>query len=233
MMNRILSSKCLKFFKGNYNILLICLFVLFIFRPYDRIGPYLGIWKLFLTGTILAAIFGCKHSKTVKTIEFCLAVPTVLLCWWDLWLHQNWALITMSFLSIFFSFLCTISIIYDVLTKVRVSSETLKGVIAAYFLAAIGFAYLFWFIEWCMPGTFVISNPISVFSYAEYLSEMLYFSFTTILTIGFGDVYAVFDIGQTAVIVEGIFGQFYMAILVARLVSSYTFQLLHQKKDNN
>jgi len=223
MIHGILSSRWLKFFRGHYNILLICLFVLFIFRPYDRTSVYLGIWKLFLTGTILSAIFNCNHSRSVKIMQTSLAIPTVLLCWWDLWLHQNWSLITTSFLSICFTFLATTSIIYDILTKPRVTFETLKGVICAYFLVAIGFAYLFWFIEWCIPGTFAINDaPIALFSYSEYLSEMFYFSFTTLLTIGFGDVVAVQDIGQTAVIVEGIFGQFYMAILVARLVSSYT-----------
>ncbi len=52
---------------------------------------------------------------------------------------------------------------------------------------------------------------------------MLYFSFVTLLTIGYGDITAVKDTAQTAVIMEGIIGQFYIAILVARIVSIYSF----------
>ena len=52
---------------------------------------------------------------------------------------------------------------------------------------------------------------------------MLYFSFITLLTIGYGDIVAIKDVGQTATVIEGIIGQFYVAILVARLVAVYSF----------
>lgn len=193
------------------------------FRPYDRSSIYLGVWKFLLTGTILSAIFNCKHPPKVKMFEVTLAIPTVLFCWWDLWRDQPWLLMSTTILSIVFTFVCTASIIYDVLLKSNVTFETLKGVICAYFLVAIGFAYLFWFIEYWVPGTFSIrSEFLSVFDYADYMSEMFYFSFITLLTIGFGDIVATKDVGQTAVVMEGIIGQFYVAILVARLVSVYS-----------
>ncbi len=52
---------------------------------------------------------------------------------------------------------------------------------------------------------------------------MLYLSFITLLTIGFGDIVPIRDMGQTAVVLEGIIGQFYIAILVSRLVGIYSF----------
>jgi hypothetical protein len=66
---------------------------------------------------------------------------------------------------------------------------------------------------------------------------MLYFSFVTLLTIGYGDIIPVNDIAQTAVVFEGMIGQFYVAILVARLVSLYSLsdqlrilQMTNEKK---
>lgn len=235
-MFRIFSTRCYQFLSGNYNILLFCLVFLFIFRPYDRSSIYLGVWKFLLTGTILSAIFNCKHSPKVKLFEVALAIPTVLFCWWDLWKDQPWLLMSTTILSIAFTFVCTASIIYDVLIKSKVTFETLKGVICAYFLVAIGFAYLFWVIEYCVPDTFSIRNQyLSVFNYVDYMSEMFYFSFVTLLTIGFGDIVATKDVGQTAVVMEGIIGQFYVAILVARLVSIYSLSsqmsLLNPLKD--
>ncbi len=222
-MGSIFTSKRLGFFKGNYNVLLIGLFVLFVFRPYDRNTVYLAIWKLLLTANILAAIFNCKHVHKVRIAATCLAIPTVLFCWLDLIWAQEWSLVTTTILSILFTFLTTISIIYDVLVVSKVNFETLRGVICAYFLVAIGFAYLYWLLEWISPGSFFISynTNVSLASYSEYISEMFYFSFGTLLTIGFGDIIATKDVAQTAVIIEGIIGQFYIAILVARLVSIY------------
>ena len=222
-MLKILSSKYLKFVTGHYNVLLLCLSLLFIFRPHDNASFYLGIWKFFLTGTVLAAIFSCKHSKTVRLIEIILAIPTVLLCWLDLWWAHPYLLVINTALSVLFTLLCATSIIHDILQQSKVSFETLKGAISAYFLVAIGFAYLFWLIEFLVPGTFSINQKtIPVFQYAEYVSEMLYFSFITLLTIGYGDIVPTKDAGQTAVVIEGIIGQFYVAILVARLVALYS-----------
>jgi len=91
-------------------------------------------------------------------------------------------------------------------------------------MVAFVFAYVYYLIEFVTPGTFRLATEgLSVFSYTQYLSEMLYFSFVTLLTIGYGDIVAIKDVGQTAAVLEGIIGQFYVAILVARLVSVYTF----------
>ena len=51
----------------------------------------------------------------------------------------------------------------------------------------------------------------------------MYFSFVTLLTIGYGDITALKDLAQTCSILEGIAGQFYIAILVSRLVAVYSF----------
>ena len=47
---------------------------------------------------------------------------------------------------------------------------------------------------------------------------LAYFSLTTLSTIGFGDITPVSLQARYAAVAEGITGQFYLAILVARLV---------------
>jgi uncharacterized membrane protein len=46
-----------------------------------------------------------------------------------------------------------------------------------------------------------------------------YFSFVTLSTIGFGDIAPVSNVARMLVVMEAITGLFYMAILIARLVS--------------
>ena len=47
---------------------------------------------------------------------------------------------------------------------------------------------------------------------------LIYFSLTTLTTIGFGDITPLTLKARYAAVAEGITGQFYLAILVARLV---------------
>jgi len=53
------------------------------------------------------------------------------------------------------------------------------------------------------------------------LTDLLYFSFSTLTTIGFGDIVPVTRAGQVAAILEGIIGTLFLAILIAKLVGVY------------
>ena len=174
--------------------------------------------------TLILAIFNCEHTKWVKAIISFLAIPSLILTWLDLFSDQSIIVISFAFFTILFIFVCTTSILYDVLLKAKVTLETLRGVICAYFLVAFMFSYIYFLIEYIEPASFNINGKIiPIFPYPYYLAQMLYLSFITLLTIGFGDIVPVKDMGQTAVVLEGIIGQFYIAILVSRLVGIYSF----------
>lgn len=213
-----------RFFSGYYNYLLVFLVLLFVIRPYNRSDVYLGIWKLVLVAVFVTAIFNSNHHKITKIIAVCFAVPAIVLSWLNLAHHMEIVFVLNAMMTLLFMVICVSSIIYDVVIKARVTMETLRGVVCAYFMVGFAFAYAFYLIEYLVPGSFhLIHREASIFNYSHYLSEMLYFSFVTLLTIGFGDISPVKDVGQTAVIIEGVIGQFYIAILVSRLVSIYSF----------
>lgn len=223
-MKKPFSDRWRHFYSGHYNILLFFAVMLFVFRPYGRSESYIAVWTLLLAGTILSSIFNCRHRLSIKWTAAALAIPSVLLSWLNLYSPSPPLFIINAIITILFMFISVGSILYDVVLRAHVTLETLRGVICAYFMVAFAFAYCYYLIEFLIPGTFLFSDRnISVFSFTHYISEMLYFSFVTLLTIGYGDIVAVKDWGQTAAVVEGIVGQFYVAILVARLVSVYSF----------
>ena len=49
----------------------------------------------------------------------------------------------------------------------------------------------------------------------------LYFSFVTLATLGYGDIVPRTDVARGLAIVEGVGGQLFLAVMVARLVSLY------------
>jgi len=224
VMRRAILSRISRVCSSYYNFLLFFLFTLFILRPYDKGPVYHIIWKTILTGVILSAVYNCYHNRVIRIIASILGL-FVGVGIWLVWAETyNYPVIINTFLTILFLSICTGSIIYDVVLKARVTMETLKGVVCAYFMVAFVFAYLYYLIEYLIPGSFEFTTrivPLHFFS--RYLSEMLYFSFVTLLAIGYGDISAVKNVAQTAAVIEGIFGQFYIAILVSRLVGVYSF----------
>jgi len=97
----------------------------------------------------------------------------------------------------------------------KVDAEHLYAALSAYLLAGIYFGLLYWVLEQIRPGTF--SAPIR-FSQ----TSAIYFSFVTLATLGYGDVVPRGDIARGIAIVEGVGGQLFLAVLVARLVSLYS-----------
>ncbi len=220
----------ISFFKRYFNILLTFLLLLFIFRPYDKGFVYIGIWQFCFTGLLLSSIFNCNHHRYIQIISSILAVPALICNWLAHFTNLPYIeLIYLSF-SFLFVFVCVSSIIDRVILSARVTLETLRGVVCVYFMIAFGFSYLYMLVEYFNPGSFYFIEGIStyfptkdIFEHNRIMSEIIYYSFVTLLTIGFGDVHPLRGAAQTVTILEGTIGQFYIAILVSRIIAVYSF----------
>ena len=96
-----------------------------------------------------------------------------------------------------------------------VDAEHLYAALSAYLLAGIFFGHFYWVLQQIWPGTFVVTGDFSRMS-------AIYFSFVTIATLGYGDIVPRSDVARGLAIVEGVGGQLFLAVMVARLVSLYS-----------
>jgi hypothetical protein len=78
-----------------------------------------------------------------------------------------------------------------------------------------------------IPGAFNIQGHPIPGDTESIQSHLLYFSFITLTTLGYGDIVAVHPMARTLVILEEVTGQLFPAILIARLVS---LQVQSQRK---
>lgn len=222
-------AKITSFLQGPYNILLFFLVSLFIFRTHSDNFFLLAFWKLILAISLSNAIYNLRIKIRIKRLIFLLAIPPVIISWINLWLEAHPTLfIANDLFTILFLGLCAIVIVHDVITREPVTFETLRGVICAYFLVAFTFAYFYYLMEFLSPGSIPVSHIAEEFSYTHSLSDMLYYSFLTMLM--FGDVDTKNIIVETAIILQGIFAQFYIAILVAKIVSVYAIAIMDPKR---
>ena len=112
-----------------------------------------------------------------------------------------------------------VSIIIGHLFRRRdVTVDTILGSIVTYLLAAIAFTFAFEIVELLQPGSFSGIPDQARSHRSELGSSMLYFSFVCITTMGYGDIVPVSDIARPLAVLEGVFGQLYLAVMIARLV---------------
>ena len=209
---------------GDFKQLLIFLLLLFVFRPYGLGVNYIAIWHLFFTGVLLTAIFNCHHTLKVQISALALGIPTFILNWWSLFHPVEWLFVA----GLSSSFVFLVFAIFSLLNRVllgKVNSDVLRGTICVYFMIGFAFALVFTILELIYPGSFNgLGVKIPLSPHGHYHSEMVYFSFITLLAIGYGEITPSGDLPQMFAVLEGMIGQFYLAILVARLVGTYALR---------
>jgi voltage-gated potassium channel len=106
-----------------------------------------------------------------------------------------------------------------VLRSHTVTANLILGAVNVYLMIGVGFAFMYGLIELLQPGSFTGLEELA--STPDRVLYFLYFSFITMSTLGYGDISPLTPHGMTAAYIEAIFGQMYLAILVARLVAMY------------
>jgi hypothetical protein len=98
-----------------------------------------------------------------------------------------------------------------------VSWSRIQGGICAYLLIGMAWASAFDLVEQVRPGAFhFVSEPVNADQLA---SKLIYFSFATLTTVGYGDVLPVHPYARSLAIAEAIVGQLFPAILIGALVA--------------
>jgi voltage-gated potassium channel len=109
----------------------------------------------------------------------------------------------------------------SVLRQREVTGETICMAVSVYLLFGFAWALLYALIFQRHPESFsgiVSATQVRPTEFQHLFPIFGYFSLTTLSTIGFGDITPVTIQARYAAVAEGIAGQFYLAILVARLV---------------
>lgn len=101
-----------------------------------------------------------------------------------------------------------------------VRHHELAGAVSIYLLLAYFFAGLYEALYLYDPTSLWFGTPFDAGSIG--FGEILYFSFVTLATLGYGDVAPAHPATRAIAVAEAIMGLLYMAILVARFVSLMT-----------
>jgi Ion channel len=97
----------------------------------------------------------------------------------------------------------------------RVTSSVIAEAFISYLVLAIAFSQLFWILNR------TLARPFNQVIPSNDSSTLLYFSMITLTSVGYGGIVPVDPYVRLVAALESMFGIFYIAVVVARLVSSY------------
>lgn len=106
-----------------------------------------------------------------------------------------------------------IGVMRSLKARQKVTVESVLGVLCLYILLGLFFAQLYSAID-RIHGSFFAGSINAA------PSDFVYFSFTTLTTIGYGDLTAGGNLGHTLSVTEGLIGQIYLVTIVSLLVGN-------------
>jgi hypothetical protein len=100
------------------------------------------------------------------------------------------------------------------------NEHRIRGAIVLYLNFAIAFENLFRLLNELSPGAF--SGISGNATHVQAAGQLMYFSISTLTTVGYGDIAPINPIARSLANLEALIGQLYPAIILARIVTLYS-----------
>src|SRR5262249_4982622 len=97
--------------------------------------------------------------------------------------------------------------------RFEVSADEIYGALSVYIMMALVWGMAYRIVDFLVPGSFR--------SHLGHLEpwDLTYFSFVTLLTVGYGDIQPISRFAKSFPIIEAMMGVVYMAVFISRLVA--------------
>ena len=193
------------------------LLVVFVFYPLSERGWFASILlQAFFSLILISGATVVAKSRAALTLAALLAVGTAAIGWIRLYAPSG----PMTVLGIvlwigFFAMLASV-ILMRVFGEGRINFHRIQGAVAVYLLLGVIWSGCYRLVVFVDPGSFNLSGAVAD---DTVMSKLVYFSFVTLTTVGYGDVTAVHPTARSLALLEALTGQLFPAVLIARLVS--------------
>ncbi|MBN1553594.1 MAG: two pore domain potassium channel family protein [Phycisphaerae bacterium] len=189
-----------------------------------RLALYICFTLILLAGAWLV------HDRPGTLLVACLlAAPCLILGWLDHSLKISDPATSTSYFKGIISLFFAATTLYVALSQVgfilrakKINADLLCRAVSVYLLLGVAWMALYGATEQFMPGSFQADKSL-LHGMKDNIgfSDHLYYSFSTLSTLGIGDIVPVSSVARSLTLLECVIGPLYLAILLARLVAMY------------
>jgi hypothetical protein len=200
-------------------LLIFLVFSVFIADPLSDIGvPGHVLLAVAFTAVLLSGVLTIAKSRTTLVLFSIVAVGSLVVHWERLITQDSRLNVADALSSLLALGLLAVVVLLQVFREGPITVHRIQGAISVYLLLGLMWAAVFALVYLNDPQSFSFAAlPQSTLPVIR--ARFVYFSFTTLTTVGYGDITAVSPIARSLAMLEAVTGQLFPAILIARLVS--------------
>ncbi len=215
-------------------------FLFFSLIAMSLLGPILGtsfyrygIMELTFTAVLISVVARSDRGPAQMTISLVLGIPALLSMVSGRFTHAGLLPMAQSVLVAAFLGYTAYVVLSSILRTRGITSQEVFGALSVYLLLGMTWQFFFALCLQADPGAISFPEGPSSLTSSPAESELTmqnltYFSFVTLSTLGYGDIVPISRMARTLAWMEAVFGQLFLAVLVARLVG-----LMKSDRSNN
>ena len=184
---------------------------------------------------LLAATLAASDKRATFVCSAILAVAALFFRWLDYGGAMGELTLLHYGMELAFLGWTTFVVLQNVLSSGRIHADRIFGAICVYLLIGVIWAVMYSMVSHVDPDSFEGAHSSladeRILNKRESFQRLLYYSYITLSTLGYGDIVPKSVQAQTLSWLEAVTGQLYLTILVARLVGLYiTHEATHSQQ---
>jgi len=197
---------------NSYLLVGLLLFTIF-FIPLFPVEWYRLLYKLFYSMIFFISALSLKQARRTMLIA---ALGSFVIMWLSDFLHLSLLESISQLAVVLFFIIIVLRLLIQIAGSKKVDNIVILESISGYLLMGVMFTFLSVFVNLIDPSSFYFpgeGNPN--------LSDLMYFSFVTLTTLGYGDILPILPHARSLAMLIAVSGQLYLTIVIAILVGKF------------
>jgi hypothetical protein len=224
-------------YKWRFHILFVALLFPYALNPIASSTELFALVLLDISFSLVLfmGILAISGRNTIAVGALAMVLVTQALTWTSRLFSSHILILAGIAMACIYLIYTAVILLIHVLKNRSVHSDTIFAALCVYLLIGYIWAFSYSFIDDIAPNTFQVNAtlfPNQAHGHHIYsqLYYFIYFSFTTLTTLGFGDIIPAAPVTRVLASLESVAGQLYLVVLVSRLVGLHINQTKEEKK---
>jgi hypothetical protein len=187
--------------------------------------------SILLTAVLLTGMLAVGARNGILALAPVLVIPGLIAKWVNHFMPDIMPAAVYLIFALVFLLLVAGHFLRFMLRVPRVDAQVLQAGVATYLVLGVLWAFAYMLVAELIPNSFTFDTKIAGESMDTF--NALYYSFTSLTTVGYGDITPLKHAARLLSLLESVAGTIYTTVLIARLVGLYLFEGFRAERDED